>query len=174
MELAQLAADRRDADGVLEQPARIRVVPVGRRGIRPQRRSAEHAHDDRAQPVVVHLGDEELEEALQLVGVAAQRRRHRRRVDAVRRLERAHVELERVAELLDASEHAHGVAFAEAPVEQLDVVPDARGDAAARVDELEREVRRAVLRPQPLLLRDGVDAFDGAVLLELRDRGHAP
>ena len=66
----------------------------------------------------------------------------------VARLERAHVELEPVAEALDAAEHAHRVALAEAPVEQLDVVPDARVDAAARVDELEREVRRAALRPQ--------------------------
>ena len=135
---------------------------------------AEHAHDDRAQPVVVHLGGEELEEPLQLVGVAAERGRHRRRVDAVRRLERAHVELERVAEALDASEHVHGVALAEAPVEQLDVVPDARGDAAARIDELESEIRRAVLRPQPLLLRDRVHAFDRPVLLQVCNRSHAP
>ena len=125
-----------------------------------------------AQAVVVHLGGEELEEPLQLVRVAAQRRRHRGGVDVGCRLERAHVELERVAEALDAAEHAHGVALAEAPVEQLDVVPDARGDAAARVDELEREVRRAVLRPQTLLLRDRVHALDRAVLLQLGDRGH--
>jgi hypothetical protein len=43
-------------------------------------------------------------------------------------LERAHVELQPVAELLDAAEHAHGVALGEARVEQLDVVPDARVD----------------------------------------------
>ena len=88
------------------------------------------------------------------------------------RLERAHVELQPVAELLDAAEHAHRVALAEARVEQLDVVPDARLDAAARVDELEREVRRAAFRPQALLPRDGVDALDGAVLRELGDRRH--
>ena len=73
------------------------------------------------------LLDQELEEALQLGGVAAQRRRQRRRVD-VGCLERAHVELEPVAELLDAAEHAHRVALAEPPVEQLDVVPDPRVD----------------------------------------------
>ena len=91
---------------------------------------------------------EELEEA----------RRARRRRGASRarappdrrpaRLDRAHLELEPVAEALDAAEHAHGVALREAPVEQLDVVPDARLDPAARVDELEREVRRAALRPR--------------------------
>ena len=58
-------------------------------------------------------------------------------------LERAHLELQPVAEALDAAEHAHRVALAEARVEQLDVGPDARLDAAARVDELQREVRRA-------------------------------
>jgi hypothetical protein len=61
-----------------------------------------------------------------------------------RLLERAHVELKAVAELLDASEHAHGISFGEPAVEQLDVVPDARFDLAGRVDQLEREVRRAV------------------------------
>ena len=114
------------------------------------------------------LAGQELEEALQLVGVAAQRRRQARRVD-VGRLERAHVELEPVAEALDAAEHAHRVALAEAPVEQLDVVPDARLDPPARVDELEREVRRAALRPQLPLGLDGEDALDDAVLGEVGD-----
>ena len=86
------------------------------------------------------LRDEKLEEARDLFTVAPDRRRQRRRVD-VGRLERAHVELQPVAELLDAAEHAHRVALGEAAVEQLDVVPDARLDAAGRVDELEREVR---------------------------------
>ena len=114
------------------------------------------------------LAGEELEEALQLVGVAAHRGRERRGVD-VGRLERAHVELQPVAEALDAAEHAHRVALAEAPVEQLDVVPDARVDASGRVDELEREVRRAALRPQLPLGLDGEDALDDAVLGQVGD-----
>ena len=73
------------------------------------------------------LGDEKLEEARELVRVAPHRRRQRRRID-VGRFERAHIELQAVAELLDAAEHAHGVAFSEAAVEQLDVVPDPRLD----------------------------------------------
>ena len=78
-------------------------------------------------------------------------------------------QLEPAAEPLDASEHADGVALAEPAVEQLDVVPDARLDPSARVDELEGEVRRSVLRPQPLLAPDGEHALDGAILGELGD-----
>ena len=89
-----------------------------------------------------------------------------------RRLDRAHLHLQPAAEPLHAAEHAHGVAFGEAAVEQLDVVPDARLDPPARVDELEREVGRAVLRPPALLAADGEDALDGAVLGELGDAGH--
>src|SRR5260221_515673 len=118
------------------------------------------------------LRDEELEESFELIRVASHRRRHRRRVDALRRLERAHVELQPVAELLDAAEPAPRVALAEARIEQLAVVPHARGDPPARVDELECEIRGAVSRPQTLLLRHRVDTVDRAVLLELRDRGH--
>ena len=119
------------------------------------------------------LGGEELEEALELVGVAAHRRRSAAGSTPCAGSSVPHVELEPVAELLDPAEHAHRVALREARVEQLDVVPHARLDAAARVDELEREVRRAVPRAQPLLARDRVDALDGAVLLELGDGGHA-
>ena len=90
------------------------------------------------------LAGEELEEAVELVGVAAQRGRQRRRIGVRRGLERAHLHLQPAAEPLHAAEHAHGVALRETAVEQLDVVPHARVDPAARVDELEREVRRAV------------------------------
>ena len=119
------------------------------------------------------LGGEELEEAVQLVGVAAQRGRQLGRIGVRGGLDGAHLHLEPAAEALHAPEHADGVALLEAAVEQLDVVPDPCLDPAARVDELEREVRRAGPRPAALLARDGVDALDGAVLGELGDRGHA-
>jgi hypothetical protein len=80
--------------------------------------------------------------------------------------------LQPVTELLDATEHAHGVAFREARVEQLDVVPDARVDPSARVDELQRQVRGAVLRPQPLLPSNRVDALHDTLFGELRNRAH--
>ena len=67
-----------------------------------------------------NLRREKLEEAVELGRVAAHRRRELSRV-GLRRLERAHVDLEPVAEALDASQHVNGVALGEAPVEQLDV-----------------------------------------------------
>ena len=87
------------------------------------------------------LRDQELEEALQLVAGRGARSGVSVAGSTSAGLERPHVELQPVAEPLDAAEHAHRVALAEAAVEQLDVVPDARVDAAGRVDELEREVR---------------------------------
>ena len=144
-------------------PAGVGVVVVRGRGVGGQVALGEHGADGRGEPGVGDLVDEKLEEPGELLGVATGRGSERRRID-VGRLERPHVELEPVAEALDAAEHADGVAFAEAPVEQLDVVPDARGDAAARIDELEGEIRRAVLRPH------GVDALDDPVLRKLRDR----
>ena len=117
------------------------------------------------------LAGEELEEAVELVGVAPQPRRKPGRV-VVRGLDGADLELEPVVEALDAAEHAHGVALGEAAVEQLDVVPDPPLDPAGRVDELEREVGRALPGRPPLLARDGVDALDRAVGGELGDRAH--
>ena len=114
---------------------------------------------------------EELQEPLQLVAVPPESRRERGGVD-FGCLERPHVELQPVAELLDSTEHPHGVALGEAAVEQLDVVPDPRVDAAARVDELDREIGRTPLRPQPSLRLHGEDALDDAVGFELGD--HRP
>ena len=50
--------------------------------------------------------------------------------------------------------------------------PDASFDAPARVDQLEREVRRAALRAQPPLPGDRVDALDHAVFGKLGDAAH--
>ena len=84
------------------------------------------------------LGGEELEEPVELVGIAPQRRHELRRVGVRGCLERTHLHLQAAAEALDPAEHPHGVALREPPIEQLDVVPDARVDPAARVDELQR------------------------------------
>ena len=146
-----------------------------RRG-KPTQRRAQHVvreepgHDAR-ETVVRDLAGEELQEPVELVRVPPQ-------AGAIagsrvrRRLERPDVDLEPVAELLDATEHAHGVALRKARVEQLDVVPDACLDAAARIDELECEIRGAALRAQPLLARDRVDAFDDPLFGQLCDRAH--
>ena len=66
------------------------------------------------------LGGKELEEAVELVGVAAHRRREARGVGLRGGLDRAHVELKSVAVALDAAEHAYRVALVEPPVEQVD------------------------------------------------------
>ncbi len=118
------------------------------------------------------LPRQELEEAVELVCVAAHGRGERGRVALRRRLERPHLHLQAPAEALDPAEHAHGVAGLEAPVEQLHVVPHPRLDAPARVDELEREVGRAATRPSALLAADREHPLHGAVLRELGDRRH--
>jgi hypothetical protein len=127
---------------VLEQAARVRVVAVGRGGIHAQRRLGEHVGDVPAERLVVDLRREHVDETLQLVRVAAKRRRQGRGV-GVGRLESAHLQLQPVAELLDPAEDVHGVALAEARVEQFDVAPHPSRDAPGRVGELEREVRGA-------------------------------
>src|SRR5262249_20915493 len=150
MKLAELAADRRDADRVLEQPAGVDVVTVRRRRQRaeppPDFGVTEDLLHDRTEPLVRDLVRDELEEAVELLRSAAPRRCEPGRILLGCGLDRPNVELEPVAVALDAAEHAYRVALAEAGVEQLDVVPDASLDASARVDELEREVRRAALR----------------------------
>ena len=86
------------------------------------------------------LGGEELEEAVELGGVASHGRRERGRVEVFRRLERAHLELEAISETVDAAEHPDGVALGEAAVQEVDVGPDPGFDPPTRVDELERQV----------------------------------
>ena len=177
VELRRLAAERGDADRVLEQPAGVGVVRLGGR----QRTAAPRGHRGRrgAAPTTARgpgarsrrRGSRGTRRARRRRGASPARARPGRRR---RGLDRAHLELEPVAEALDAAEHAHGVALGEAPVEQLDVVPDPRLDPPARVDELEREVGRALLRSQPLLARDRVDALDHAVLDQLGDRCSRP
>ena len=176
VELRCLPADRRDRDRVLEEAARVRVVAVSRGRVRAQAglhaRVAEDGRHRLAQRGVVDLRDEEVEESLELGHVPSCRGSELRRIGVGRRLDRADLELQAVAVALHATQHAHGVALAEAPVEELDVAPDARVDAPARVDELEREVGIATASPQPLLASDGVGPLDDPVLGELGDRRH--
>src|SRR5207302_1337518 len=130
---------------------RTRVV-VARDGVQELRRRA--GGFEQAQPEV-HVSEQrpllggteygrwpELARAPEVVPVTAKGRRDRRCVD-LRRLQRAYFELEPVAEPLDPAEDAYRVTLGEAPVEQLDVVPDACIDAPGGIDELEREVRSA-------------------------------
>src|SRR5688500_17678829 len=135
MELRRLTAEGGDTDGVLEEAARVSVVTV-RAGSRerPERLAyvcvADEGVDDDGEPFVRDLRGEELEDAIELVRVPAERRRELGGV-GVGRLDGPHLHLELPAESLDATEDAHGVALAEALVEEVDVVPDARVYATA-------------------------------------------
>src|SRR5215203_669754 len=178
MQLRDLAADRRDSNRVLEQAARVAVVALDRGGQRAQPAAqlfvTDEPPDCGLQPGMRDLTREELEEALQLVAVSPQARGECGRVEVFRSLERPDLELQPVAVAIHAAEHPDRVAFVEAAVQKVDVAPDARLDAPARVDELQREIRRAGARAQPLLLRDRVHAFDDPVVLQLGDRRHDP
>jgi uncharacterized protein (DUF1015 family) len=176
VQLAELAADGRDADRMLEQTAGVVMVSVGcgRQGAQPSPdlRVVENARDRPAQPLVGDLAGKELEEAIELVGVAAHRRSERSRILVRCSLDRTHLELKPVAIALDAAEDANGVALAEAGVQQIDVIPHPALDASAGIDELEREVGGACPRAQPPLARDCVDALHDPVLGQLGDRAH--
>ena len=177
VQLRRLPAQRRDAHRVLQEAARVAVMTLGPRGRqcpqrRPQRSVVEECAHERRKARVGDLPGKELEKAVELVRVAAHRGREGGRVGIGRCLQRPHLQLQGTAEPLDTPEHLHRVALVEAAIQQLDVVPDARLDASAGIDQLEREIRGAVARAPPLLSCDGVDAFDRPVLRELGDAGH--
>ena len=177
VELRSLAAQRRYTDRVLEEAACVAVVAVRGRGGKGAEctsdlRVAHEGVDRRGQPGVRDLRREELVEAVELVGVATKGRRERRGVGVLRGLDRPHLNLQPSPESLDAPEDVNGVALAEALIEEIDVVPHARLDPAARVGELEREVRSTVSGTPPLLLGNGEHALDGPVLGELGERRH--
>ena len=178
VELGGLAAERRDPDRVLEQAAGVAVVAVGAGGGEGAERSsdqriANERADRRGQALVRDLGREELVEPVELVGVSSQRRRERRRIRVLGRLDGPHLDLQLSSKTLHAPEHVHRVPLAEALVQELHVVPDPRLHAAARVGELECQIGGAVTGAATLLLRDREHALDGPVLGELGDRRHA-
>ena len=175
MQLCRLPAERRYANRVLEEAARVSVVAVrGRQegsGGPSERRRRERTSRRLSQGP----------RARSRTRGTRRSRRARRirrkggeqgRIGVLRSLDRAHLNLEPPAEALDATEDAHGVALVEALVEQVDVVPDSCFHTSARVNQLEREVRRASAGTPPLLPRYREHALDGPVLDELGDRGH--
>ena len=151
----------------------VTVVPGGREQPHPVAHLAigEHLAHEPGKLRMRDLRGEEVEKAVQLLGVAPHRRRELGRVD-VGRLDGPHLHLKTAVEPLDPPEDAHGVALGEASVEQLDVVPHTALDPPARVDELDCEVRLTVASRQLALAGNRVDPVDGAILDELRDRRH--
>ena len=164
MQLAGLERERRDRDRVLEQAAEVGVVAGARaRRAAPlgaQRRVLEQRLQQRAVAGLVHLAHEVLEEPVELVEVAVGDRQERRGVGALGALDRAHVDLQLVAEALDPALHAHEVAAVEAPAEQVGVAEHARRQRARAVAQLQRQVRRARARRQAVLAGARVDAGD--------------
>ena len=167
MELAELAADRRDADRVLEQAAGVDVVAV-RRG-RQRAQPAPGLPASRTAATVARRPACEISAARNSrkpSSSSGSRRiagRERRRI-GVRRCS-----IERTSSWSRSRKRSTRPSTRtaspsrEARVEQLDVVPDAPLDAPGRVDELEREVRQsrsssaaaACARPRRRLRRRG-------------------
>ena len=177
VELGRLPAERGDADRVLQEAAGVRMVAVDGGGERPLPSSESlvggEASGKGTQARISDLGGEEVEEAVQLVQVAASSGDELRRIGRGR-LERADLELEPVPKPLHASEDANGVAFAEPLVEQVDVAPDTSLDASARVHELEREVGAPRARAQAPLAGDRVKPLHDPIFGQLGDgRGDA-
>ena len=157
VELCGLAAERGDADRVLEEAAGPRVVALLRGGQDAKagakvRTSATSPATNPRRPVWAisaarnsknpsSSSTSRLGSGTSSGGIG------------FRSLERAHLELESVAEALHATQHADGVSLPEALVEQLDVVPDTGFDLAGRVDELEGEIGAAGASAEPLGLR---------------------
>src|SRR5262249_27585584 len=108
MQLRGLAAERRDAHRVLEKAAGVAVMSPRRRRKGTDRRAHLRVVDEGAdggrQAGVVQLAGQELEEPVQLVGVAAESGRELRGIRLGGRLERTDFELELVPEALDAAQ----------------------------------------------------------------------
>ena len=173
VELRRLARERRDADRVLEQAARVGVVVLGRRGERCEVAVAEHRFDGRARARGARArrrGTRETRRArpgrAAAPASASAGRRPPPRASA-RRAAAGRGTSRRGASTRTASPSA------KRPSSSSTSFQTRASIAAGRVDELEREVRRAGLRAQLALHADRVDALDDPVLLELRDR-HGP
>ncbi len=171
VQLAGLERERPDGDRVLEQAAEVGVVAVARaRRAAPllaQRRVAEQRVEQRLQAGVVDLARQVLEEAVELVEVAVGDGQERRRIDAAggRAADRAQLDLQLVAEALDAAGDVDDVAAVEAPRDHVGVAEHAALDRARAIAQLDREVRRAAARHQAVLAgarEDPVDLLAGA------------
>src|SRR5205823_10207200 len=96
MKLRSLPAHRRNPDRVLEQPAGVRMVRLG--GRQPSQRGpddiiGQEASDYSGQPGMRDLACKEVEEAVELVGVTAERRSQVGGVRLGCGLERADIDL---------------------------------------------------------------------------------
>ena len=111
---------------------------------------------------VVHLPRQMLEEAVELVEVAVGDRQERGRIGLAlgRAADRAQLDLQLVAEALDAAGDAHEVAALEAPGEHVGVAKRPPLHRAGAIAQLDREVGRPGARHQTVLARARKDAVD--------------
>ena len=108
----------------------------------------------------MHLAGEVLEEAVELVDVAVGDGQERGGIGLLRAGDRAHVDLELVAEALDPPRHAHEVAAFETARQHVRIPERAGLDRARAVAQFERQIRRARARGQAVLARAREDRVD--------------
>ena len=113
------------------------------------------------------LAGQELDEALERLGVAAGAGHEVERIARLDLLEVAHGDLEPAAVALDPAEHAHRVALVEPRAEQVDVVPDHAGHAPGAVGQLHRQERVAVSGVAALLALHGEGGVDERPLAQI-------
>jgi hypothetical protein len=119
------------------------------------------------------LSRQELDEAVERLGVAAGAGDE---VERVARLDLLHVadgDLEPAAVALHPSQHADGVALVEARSEQVHVVPDDARHASGAIGQLHREERVAVPGVAALLALDGEHGVDERPLAQIGHVGVA-
>lgn len=177
MELAELPAELRDGDGVLEQPAQIRVVAAAGAGRAAQRGAelliAKHGAQEAAEARIMHLGREVFEEPFELVEIAVRRRQKLLGVDALSARELLHIQLEGVAEPFHAPPDAHRVTRRKPCRDGVGIAKHPAGDRAGAVPQLQREVGLAASTHLALGAHDREHAVDGLLLHEFGDRGAA-
>jgi hypothetical protein len=115
--------------------------------------------------------ESQVSRAVELIQVPVGDRQERGRVGRLRLGDRADLELELVAEALDAARDAHEVALLEAAGEHVGVAERAAGDRSRAVAELEREVGRARPCGQAVLARAGEHGVDVVSGTQGGDRG---
>ncbi len=116
------------------------------------------------------LAREVLEEPVELVDVAVGDGQERGGIHLLSARDRTHLDLQLVAEALDATGDAHEVAALEAAGEDVRVPERAGLDRARPVAQLERQVRAARARGQAVLARAGEDRVDLVAGAQAGDR----
>ena len=182
MQRAGLDGQRGHGHRVLEQPTQVGVVTVARRGPAAQRRAqpvvAQDTRQQGAQRRVAHLAGQMLEEAVELVEVAVGDGQEGGRIGVPRvgASDRADVDLQLLAEALDPPGDADQVAAVEAPGVQVGITEDPSRERSGAIAQLDREVRRAGARDEPILARAGEDPGQLVAVAQGADGrgGHEP